>query len=403
MTVETQLFIYLEQYSFHIKTGSIFTATSFLIASFSPNIEVFIITYGLFGGIGFGLIYLPSVIAVSYYFDRKRALATGIAVCGAGVGTFIFAPLGKALIENFEWHNALRIIAGIVLLGIFSGFLLRPLEPVKSKPRRKNVFDRLCERLCVSRRKEKPTEENDEKIAEKVQEAKLMREARLRVEDSEQEVSSLPSLIVNKEPIPQTNGHVPTINVEGTEKETKTVSFNKAAVANGVDEEKNELLLHKPCNGTKSMSENHLAVPKPKLRKPQGVHREDYARPMYRQDIFYSGSIMHIPNFTSQPNMGSYVASITAIPAVAASGKDSFFAKVTSRIPKPVIDVLREMFNFKMLSNKRFAIMCLANVLSMIGLYVPFVYMEKRCLSIGIKEFESAYLISIIGLLYIFK
>ncbi|CAD5120289.1 DgyrCDS8865 [Dimorphilus gyrociliatus] len=380
-------------------TGSIFTSASFLIASFSPNIQILILTYGLMGGIGFGLIYLPSVIAVSYYFDRKRALATGIAVCGAGVGTFIFAPLGNALIKHLGWKNALRVIAAIVLLGIFSGLLLRPLEPVKSKPRRKNVFDRLCERIRVSRRKEKPTEENDEKIAEKVQEAKLMREARLRVEDSEQEVSSLPSLIVNKEPpTTQSNGHVPTINVEAIEKEPKTVSFTKAAVANGVDEEKNELLLTKPQNGTKSLSENHLAVPKPKLRKPQGVHREDYARPMYRQDIFYSGSIMHIANFTSQPNMGSYVASITAIPAASESGKDSFFAKVTSRIPKPVFDVLKEMFNFKMLSNKRFAMVCLANVLGMIGLYVPFIYMKARCLPLGINDEKSSLLLSVIGI-----
>ncbi len=48
-------------------------------------------------GFGFGLIYLPSVIVVSYYFQRRRALATGIAVCGAGVGCFIFAPAGWLL------------------------------------------------------------------------------------------------------------------------------------------------------------------------------------------------------------------------------------------------------------------------------------------------------------------
>ena len=44
-------------------------------------------------GVGFGLMYLPSIVMVGYYFDKRRALATGIAVCGSGIGSFVFAPL----------------------------------------------------------------------------------------------------------------------------------------------------------------------------------------------------------------------------------------------------------------------------------------------------------------------
>ena len=44
-------------------------------------------------GLGFGLIYLPAIVSVSMYFEKKRAFATGIAVCGSGFGTFIFAPV----------------------------------------------------------------------------------------------------------------------------------------------------------------------------------------------------------------------------------------------------------------------------------------------------------------------
>ena len=38
------------------------------------------LTYGVIGGFGLGLIYLPAVVAVGYYFESKRALATGISV-----------------------------------------------------------------------------------------------------------------------------------------------------------------------------------------------------------------------------------------------------------------------------------------------------------------------------------
>ena len=46
-------------------------------------------------GLGFGLIYLPAIVSVSMYFEKKRAFATGIAVCGSGLGTFIMAPVTK--------------------------------------------------------------------------------------------------------------------------------------------------------------------------------------------------------------------------------------------------------------------------------------------------------------------
>ena len=47
----------------------------------------------VFSGLGFGLIYLPAIVSVSMYFEKKRGAATGIAVCGSGLGTAVFSPL----------------------------------------------------------------------------------------------------------------------------------------------------------------------------------------------------------------------------------------------------------------------------------------------------------------------
>lgn len=66
-------------------------------------------------GIGFGLIYLPAVVCVGYYFETKRSLATGIAVCGSGFGTFAFAPLAERLLEAYGWKGANLILAGLIL------------------------------------------------------------------------------------------------------------------------------------------------------------------------------------------------------------------------------------------------------------------------------------------------
>ena len=63
-----------------------------------------------------------------YYFDKKRAFATGIAVCGSGIGTFVFAPLGSYLVEEYGWKGANVIIGAIILNGVVFGAIFRPLE-----------------------------------------------------------------------------------------------------------------------------------------------------------------------------------------------------------------------------------------------------------------------------------
>lgn len=87
------------------------------------------------GGIGFGMIYLPAVVCVGYYFEKKRSLATGIAVCGSGFGTFAFAPLATFLLEKFGgWRGANLVLAGLILNCAIFGALMRPLTyPKKSK------------------------------------------------------------------------------------------------------------------------------------------------------------------------------------------------------------------------------------------------------------------------------
>jgi MFS transporter, MCT family, solute carrier family 16 (monocarboxylic acid transporters), member 14 len=71
--------------------------------------------------------YLPAIVMVGYYFDKRRALATGIAVCGSGIGTVILSPVGSGLLEVYGWGGTHVILAGIVLNGIVFGAFYRPL------------------------------------------------------------------------------------------------------------------------------------------------------------------------------------------------------------------------------------------------------------------------------------
>ena len=82
-------------------------------------------------GIGFGLKYLPAIVMVGHYFDKKRAFVTDISVCGSSIGTFIFAPIGSYLVDEYDWRGANMIFAGIILNGVVFGAIMRPLEVKK--------------------------------------------------------------------------------------------------------------------------------------------------------------------------------------------------------------------------------------------------------------------------------
>ena len=115
-------------------------------------------------GVGLGLLYLPNVVAVSYYFQRRRAFATGIAVCGAGVGCFVFAPLCKYLLTVYAWKSAMLIVSGITLHGAAFAALLVPLHPPAHyrRPRSKTCFDRLREKAAKTTKRHRSRSECSE-------------------------------------------------------------------------------------------------------------------------------------------------------------------------------------------------------------------------------------------------
>ncbi|KAH3774938.1 monocarboxylate transporter 9-like [Dreissena polymorpha] len=125
----------LERFSWRQVTlaGTLMSAVAFVVSVFSPNIDVLIITYGIIGGIGFSMSFISCVIVVGVYFNRKRAIATGIAMSGSGLGTFVYAYLTDFLIQTYDWRGTILILAGILLNGVVCGLLYRPLSSNSSR------------------------------------------------------------------------------------------------------------------------------------------------------------------------------------------------------------------------------------------------------------------------------
>lgn len=83
--------------------------------------------------------YCPAIIIVTVYFEKKRAFATGVAVCGAGIGTFIFAPFTSYLLQQYAWRGTFLIYSGIILNCAVCGALFRD-PPTKVVPEEQLKF-----------------------------------------------------------------------------------------------------------------------------------------------------------------------------------------------------------------------------------------------------------------------
>lgn len=120
----------MQTYSLYRKTcvaGAVLSSLAIFTSTFSPNVYLLMVLYGALGGFGLGLMYVPAVTAVGYWFEKKRSLVTGISTCGSGFGTIVFAPVVTALVTSLGWQWCNRVVAGFCLLCTLLGLTMKPV------------------------------------------------------------------------------------------------------------------------------------------------------------------------------------------------------------------------------------------------------------------------------------
>ncbi|XP_062575751.1 monocarboxylate transporter 12-like [Saccostrea cucullata] len=108
--------------------GSLVGFVMIAVASLLVNIEFFIFFYGVGTGLANACFFGNGLVMVGMYFKRWRSLATGIALTGASVGTFVLPILLEALLETYSLSGAILVVSAIYLNGCICGALYRPLS-----------------------------------------------------------------------------------------------------------------------------------------------------------------------------------------------------------------------------------------------------------------------------------
>lgn len=315
--------------------GSLLAATGLLLSILAPSVAYLYFTIGLCTGAGFGLMYLPSIVSVTCYFEKKRAFATGIAVCGSGMGTFALAPFTEYLVESYGWKGSMLIISGLVLNCCVFGSLFRSLDTKPSKSSEK-------------------LESNEDWRLQKLQPNNNYPFQNREIGGSH---SDLHLKIPNNLPLTRFKSD---IIPEAMEREHSFKQRSSQLVPNG---DNTPLIIHKEPNS--------------------GV--------LYRKDIFYSGSLLNLPDYRSNPNV--YRASIEI------SHKCTAESVIQNKCcPKEMTDAFSEMLDASLLRNVIFIMFGLSNFFTNIGFNVPYIYTKVRANALGITDDHTSILLSVIGI-----
>jgi len=327
--------------------GGVMAFVAFFACSFSTNIYTLLVFYGLIGGIGFGLMYLPSIICVSFYFEKRRAFATGIAVCGTSVGTAVMSPMISFLIERFGWRGTQWILSGVALNCVIAAYCFRPLESptYESEGIEDNMLDL-------------PVPEDDPNCSQDVELPPLGK-------DTEEIVF-----------IPQQNKRETKVQVHIPSKASFTDTFASGTVYRGA----NRLKLDddiKMYSSSPTMISDFNLITSAEKRKLE-------PSPMARKDIFYMGSVVSLSAYSSGDRK-SYMNSMTNM-ADEETGRSLW------------LTVLIEMFDFSLLKSVTFSLICLGSLFAMTGFFTPFVYLQMLAVGQGIPSNITVWLLTILGI-----
>ncbi|KAK6017936.1 hypothetical protein OSTOST_16533, partial [Ostertagia ostertagi] len=109
-------------------TGAFIAAIGCGMSYFATEMWHIVFSVGVIMGVGFGLMYCPAIVIVTMYFEKRRSLATGIAVAGAGVGTVLFSPINEYIITHYGWRAVFLSFEVVLALCVICGWTFRPLH-----------------------------------------------------------------------------------------------------------------------------------------------------------------------------------------------------------------------------------------------------------------------------------
>jgi len=413
--------------------GGIVACTGTFVSAYATDIGTLCLFFGVITGLGMSMGYVVSVVMVAFYFENKRAMATGLAVCGSGIGTFIFAPMTEYLIDVYGWRGTMTIWSGIILNLVVCGALLRPLEFTPQERRQKALmkFERMS-RLSragshasfsvgkLLSRHNSQTEVADEDVF-------VFKEGNLDVCCHSQ--IQIPTFIKDKDiSIPveilkeaQTNKSIlkEYLKEHYEESEYKDLEPFRSAEQTKHYEPSEHGASTSKLNDVPSAS----AAPKssclkkgPKRQSSRGGHGKPHAKkqvrmstylPLYRKGLFFRGNLARLTHV-------SYSVKASSCPELSVRNWDDSDSESSDEdeegnciwrylhFSKHMKRVLKTLFDPTILLNPLYIVFAISNFILFFWYDVPYIFLVDRATELGMDEERASLLISTLGIVNTF-
>ena len=380
--------------------GGIVSAVGLVASSFATSINMLCVTYGLIAGAGMSMGSVTSVVLVSFYFEKKRALATGLSLCGTGIGTSIFAPLSEILIAEYGWRGFLLILAGIVSNIVVCGALFRPLKFTREQKHKLALqsfekISRARSKLSLpSHGRSRVGSENSDSSLASCSDEDADRYGLEQISHSQVQIPTFLNSELKAEITPEIvsqvrrNGY--TIE-QMLQKYVHTINMSSADLPNGA-----EMLTlssdDKICFKTK-----REGLKETEHKKTHSLSKEFMDMPMFRKDIFYRGNILRRPvnrqRSLSCPEL--YTSSFYED-----EDECSFFDHCPHflKMSKEVKIFVKNMFDLKILKHPLFFLFAFSNFILYFWADVPYVFISDRAIEMGISEDQASLILSVMGI-----
>ncbi|CAF3834861.1 unnamed protein product [Rotaria sp. Silwood1] len=336
--------------------GACLAAVGFLASYFWANLWFYYLSIGIIGGIGFGLIYLPAIVSVGFYFESKRSFAMGIAVCGSGLGTLVFPAIMPYIINAplwFDYEGALLLEAAIIFICVIFGALMIPLPQEPSEIRR---VERKAQRKAKQQvfKTGTATSQSDEQ-------QKQLLPTNQKSDIPLQDVS-----IVSNE----STANVPIVQQRESDDEGEVflsyLKKNDFYINNSTD----KTLSRSPENVSRTVSTNLPVV-------------------VLRKDAIYQGSLHNIPLYnedTDEYHRQMIKTSDMTNETIEKAVKKSFLAKIAAQI------------DLSLLKDAAFALFAVSNFLTSLGFNVPYNFANDLAADAKVIEHQRHWIIMSIGI-----
>lgn len=106
--------------------GTVLACCGYLCASFTNSYTWTLLSYGVLAGLGSGIVYLPTIIIVSHYFERYRVIANGIMLCGSSIGSIAVSSILTIAVQRWGKENALRLQACMLAMVFVFAMVYKP-------------------------------------------------------------------------------------------------------------------------------------------------------------------------------------------------------------------------------------------------------------------------------------